>query len=366
MDEELVSDFDVDPAGIADALQAAGVAGAGGAGFPSYVKWQAIEDVNYLLMNHQESEPNYYADKWLARAHAEEFASFFDALLGTAFDVVVVGTKGGYRGTWTDELEAATGATVYDVTDLPVDVTEESGVVLVYTPDVYTYSEESVLLMVTAGVQLGDDLPTERGWIVHNTESLYNVSRALHDGTPVTRKYVHVDGNVPRHRCLEVPVGTPGTALLEAAGLEEGSVGADQVLADGGPGWCYEIDAGATEFGVRKRTNALLVLDRDVVDEHTQDQGQIDVLEAYDWTSSDHETEPTVLRPDSVRIPLITNAAYEGFVLPSEPTVAVGDRVSEGDVVARPASGGISNTQHASIDGEVVEFTDRHVVIEDR
>ena len=364
--ERGVSGGALDSTVVADALQRAGVAGAGGAGFPSYAKWQRLDSVDYLLVNHQESEPNYYADKWLGREHAEGLASFFESLLASTFDVVVVGTKERYRGTWTDELEAATDATVYATADLPVTPAEESGVVLAYTPDVYTYSEESVLLMVTAGVRLDGALPTDRGWIVHNTESLYNVSRAVGNGTPVTRKYVHVDGNVPRHRCLEVPVGTPATALLEAAGVHGGVLDDDQVLADGGPGWCYEIAETPAEFGVRKRTNAVLVLDRDVVEGRTGDRGQIDVLDAYAWTDGPHETEPTALDPDSVRIPLITNAAYEGLVAPSVPAVDVGEQVVEGDVVAVPASDGISNTQHASIDGTIAAVTDRHVVVERR
>lgn len=86
---------------------------------------------------------------------------------------------------------------------------------------------------------MGDDLPTDHGWIVQNTETLYNIGRALIDETAVTRKYVHVDGATPQHRCLEVPVGTPANVLLEAAGIDRGSRSSDRVLADGGPGWCY-------------------------------------------------------------------------------------------------------------------------------
>jgi hypothetical protein len=95
-------------------LQDAGVAGAGGAGFPSYVKWQAIDDVNYLLVNHQESEPNYYADKWLGREHAADFGELFRSLLETPVEVVLVGTKETYREEWTGPFEAATDATVYE------------------------------------------------------------------------------------------------------------------------------------------------------------------------------------------------------------------------------------------------------------
>lgn len=346
---------------LAAAIRAAGVAGAGGAGFPSYVKWEAVDDVDYLLVNHQESEPPFHADKWLGREYAGDLAGFLGRLLEGTFDAVVVGTKEKYRGAWTEEFEAATGATAVEPDALPLSVEDVEGVSFAYTPDVYTYSEESVLLMVTAGVGIGEDLPTEHGWLVHNTETLHNIHRAVDHDEPVTRKLVHVDGNAPRHRCLDVPVGTPGSVLLKAAGLD--GLPEDQLLVDGGPGWCYEIDREPASFGVRKRTNGVLVLDEAVAREHTGDDGEIDVLDAYDWDGP-HETEPTALEPDRVRIPLVSNEAYEGFVHPSEPTVEPGDSVQHGDVIAVPRPDGISNHQHASIDGTVVEVADGHVVIE--
>lgn len=350
--------------GLAEQIRDAGVAGAGGAGFPSYVKWQNLDDVRHMLVNHQESEPNYYSDKWLGRERAEELATILTTLREEVFDAVVVGTKEKYREEWMGPLEEATGANVYLPGDIPLDADEEEGLAVAYTGDMYDFSEEQALLMITVGERIGRDLPTDHGWLVHNTETLYNISRAVRDGTPVTRKYVHVDGDTPEHRCLEVPIGTTAADLLAAAGLDDSDIDDDQVLADGGPGWCYEIAGSAPEFGVRKRTNALLVLGRDEVEDHTEQEGRINVLDARDWHDRDHETEPHELRPDRVRIPLITNAAYEGFVAPGDPCVEVGDGVSEGDVVARPGDGRVAIPHHASIDGEVVEVTETHVVVE--
>ena len=345
-------------------IREAGVAGAGGAGFPAYAKWDHLDEVDHLLMNHEESEPNYYSDKWLAREHPEVFADLFDHLVGEAVDAVVVGAKEKYRDDWMGPLEEATGGSVHGQDDLPVSMEEASGVVFAYTDDVYDFSEEQVLLMIAVGERIGRDLPTEHGWLVQNTESMYNIARAVADGTPVTRKYVHVDGDTPEHRCLDVPIGTTAEDLLGEAGLDADDLGDDAVLADGGPGWCYEIEESPETFGVRKRTNAVLVLGREEVDEHTELEDRINVLEARDWHARDHETEPTRFEPDRVRIPLITNAAYEGLVGPSEPCVSAGDAVAVGDVVAEPAAEGISIPQHASIDGTVADVTDTHVVLE--
>ncbi|RQG87876.1 NADH dehydrogenase subunit [Natrarchaeobius halalkaliphilus] len=357
--------IELDPRKIPDRLYEAGVAGAGGAGFPSGAKWEQLEDVHSLLVNHQESEPNYYSDVWLGTEHAAELAAFFDAMLeADLFERIVVGTKQKYRDEWTKEFETACDADVYLEDELPPDLDGETGIIFAYTGETYDFSEEQVLLMMAAGERIGRDLPTDHGWIVHNTETLWNIYNALAENTPVTRKYVHVGGDTPAHRCLDVPVGTTAADLLEAADLPEDALPSDAVLADGGPGWSYAIDESPVAFGTRKRTNAILVLDEATVEAHTEQEDRINVLEERDWNDRDHETQPSVLEPETVSIPLITNAAYEGLVTPGDPVVEPGDRVSTGDVVARRTEDEISNNHHASIDGTVVDVTETHVVLE--
>lgn len=348
---------------LPETVRNAGIAGAGGAGFPTYAKWERVDEVDALLVNHQESEPNFYIDKWLGREYAEEFASLFDRLLESALDLVVIGAKETDRTTWMDEIEAATDGAVYTPDELPLDPEAESGVVFAYTNDRYEYGMESVLLNVTAGTVIGRDLPMDHGWIVQNTETLYNLYRALDDGTPVTRKYVHVDGNTPRHRSLEVPVGTPATALLEATGYPVDEPDEEQVLVDGGPGWCFEIEGPPEQFGVRKRTNCVLALDEALVRKHTLGTDRISILDHREWNRS-QETEPTeTLQPEYVRVPLISNPAFEGIVAPSRPIVTLGERVAKGETIAVPSDESISNTQHASIAGVIADVSDTHVEI---
>ncbi|QLK25631.1 NADH dehydrogenase subunit [Natrinema zhouii] len=349
-----------------DLIRAAGVAGAGGAGFPSYAKWTDLEAVDSLLMNHQESEPNYSIDKWLGKTRAETFAALFDALLERAFDLIVVSAKWKDRDEHMQELENETDGTVIPPAELPLDRDAESGVVFAYTENKYQYGMESVLLKTVDGTVIGNDLPTDRGWLVQNTETLYNISRALSDGVPVTRKYVHVGGEVPRDRFLEVPIGTPASELLRAADCPPDALPSDAVIADGGPGWCFPIDSVPDEYGVRKHTNCLLVLDTETIAKNTLGGGRIDVLEEYDWSVREAETEPTAtVEPAAVRIPLVTNPEPD-IVESAEPIVAVGDRVDAGDRIARPSSDGISNPQHASIAGTVTAVSETSLEIESR
>jgi len=343
-------------------IRRAGIAGAGGAGFPAYAKWERIDVINGLLLNHQESEPDFVKDRWIGREHAGMLAACCDGLLETALDRVVIGTKEHYRGVWLGALEEATEATVYEPDGLPID-DGETGIIVACTGDRYEYGMESVLLRTVADTVIGRDLPMDHGWIVQNTETFYNIARALGDGKPVTHKLIHVDGDTPRHRFLRVPVGTPATDLLAAAG-RPGGPGSHEILADGGPGWSFEIERDPDMFGVTKRTNCLLIIDETLAEDNRIGNGRINILGPQAWKGRSLEDEPTDLEPDRVRIPLLSNPDYEGVADYADPTVSPGDDVTVGDRIARPAEDAISNAHHASIDGEVTAVTEQHVTIE--
>ena len=58
---------EIDPDTLAGRIREAGIAGAGGAGFPAYAKWERIDEIDAILLNHQESEPNFVKDRYLGR-----------------------------------------------------------------------------------------------------------------------------------------------------------------------------------------------------------------------------------------------------------------------------------------------------------
>ena len=358
LDEETVSE-------LAVTVRNAGIAGAGGAGFPSYAKWERVDEMNALLVNHQESEPNYFIDKWLGNTRASDLAALFNALTDSVLDLVVIGAKAVDRDEWMQEFEAATSPTaIYEPADLPVDP-EETGIVFAYTEDKYEFGMENVLMHMIGDVVIGRELPMDFGWIVQNTETVCAIYDALFEGQSMTHKYVHLDGDLLDHRFLEVPIGTPASDLLTAGGLSADALPGDVVLADGGPGWCFEIEGSTDEFGVRKRTNCLLMLDEATVWDNTLGGGRIDVRKNRGWARGNHEIDPTEgLLPELVNIPLISNPAFMGIVTPSRPIVEPGDVVSEGEMIAVPAAKGISIPQHASIPGEVTKVTEDHIRIQ--
>ena len=349
---------------LTEQLRQGGISGAGGAGFPTYAKWERLDEAQYLMVNHQESEPVYTGDKWLGRARADELATLFEWLLGTQLDAVVVAAKAGDREHLAP-LEAAVDGTVREPADLPLEMDDESGVVFAYTAENYQLGMSNVLLNAIADEVVGRDHSTDRGWLVQNTETLYNVYRLLADGTPVTHKLVHVAGDVPQHRLVEAPVGTPASQLLEAAGRDgEDPLGDGTILAHGGPGWCFEIDTPTDSFGIRKRTNCLLVLDRETADANTLGNGRINVLEQRPWTDRELERAPSeTIEPPVVRIPLLGRATDQSTVEPALPTVEPGETVQVGDRIAEPRENAVSVAHHASIDGTVRRVTGETIEI---
>jgi len=360
----------IDPDELAPTFQRAGLSGAGGGGFPTYAKWQRIDGIHSLLMNQQESEPNCYVDKWLCEEHTEDFAALFDALLESTLERIVVSAKAVNREPWLRSLEEVTGGTVYHPADLPVDISTESGLVFAYTEDTYEFGMENVLLQTTTDTVLGKDLPIDYGWIVQNTETVYNMYRALGNDEPVLRKYVHLDGyrsdgNRVPHRMFDAPIGTSVATLLEAAGIDQDSLGDDRALVEGGPGWCFKIQRPADRYGVRKHTNCVLLIDGTTAAEYTYGNGRIDVREPLTWSSDDHMKEPKPVDPDRVHVPIVTNESYTELIARSEPTVEFGDMMDRGQAVAEPdgEGRGFSVAHHAPISGQVSDVTPREVEI---
>lgn len=340
---------------LPDVLRDAGIAGCGGAGFPTFAKY--AEPLPVHVTNAQESEPGYYIDKWLHKHRAREFHELYDHLLAWGTKKIVVGAKMKDRP-WFEELEQRTGATVLDCTgrnrhDLGA---IENPYVFAYTDDRYAFGKETALLLVVAQAKIPPgERPGQHGFIVNNSQTLLNMHSALTTGSPVTRKYVHVYGETPRHIFVEAPVGTLAEDLLAAAGTSLDEVKARGLVAvEGGPGWFHRIDL--DRWALNRRTNSLLLIDPAYRDPDGKDVLANRGTPGYPKEAEDeHAQSPSSLPgPARVRLALVDNPELAA-VRPAVPIVGAGDRVEVGQRVADPAAEGISLPVHASLAGEVTE-----------
>ncbi len=226
---------------LAEKLKACGVVGAGGAGFPTYVKASARAE--FVIANGAECEPLLHKD-------AELMAHFpAEILSGLSLMMQATGAPRGKFGVKRKNA-AAVNALQPHLEAAPVD--------LVLLGDFYPSGDEFELVPAATGrlVPAGG-IPLQVGCVVSNVETLYNVDQAAR-GLPVTRKFLSVTGAVAEPKSFWAPVGTPFRDLLPLAG--GATVGDFGVFVSG-------VMMGALTFDldevVTKTTGGLIVLPRD-------------------------------------------------------------------------------------------------------
>ena len=351
---------------LQDVLKAAGVVGAGGAGFPTWAKYQTPHKT--LIVNAQESEPGYFIDKWLHDDKATELLDLLTWLRGWGVEKTVVAAKLKDRQSFARMEHAAGlstgGARMLDSTGRNRHVLADQAepVLFAYTDDKYAFGMETALLLIVAQQKIPQgERPSQHGFIVSNSETLWNMHQVMTTGKPVTHKFVHVYGAMTAHTFRQVPVGTPAAVMLQDAGVSLPDIAErGLVVVDGGPGWFERIDP-ATAV-VSRRTNSILVLDPTEVDLAKKDVLAAVGKPGYPRSGTVFSTSPTPLHTDLVRLPLVDNAALKA-VRPATPVVVVGARVVVGDVVAVANDDGISVPVHASIAGVVVAVDDTGITV---
>lgn len=200
---------------LVNKVRDAGVVGAGGAGFPAYLKYGSQAEI--LLANGAECEPLLYKDKELMRLYPKEIKKGME-LVADAVNArrSILGVKaknseviGQFRG-----LFGGTSHEIYEMGDY------------------YPAGDEYVLIYEATGrlVPYGG-YPTHIGCVVSNVETLLNV--ALADSSiPVTEKFITIAGAVQNPMTVKVPIGTQLKDLIEYAG---GLTTSEEVAAlDGG------------------------------------------------------------------------------------------------------------------------------------
>ena len=227
---------------LREILRNAGVAGAGGAGFPTFAKLD--EKAETLILNCAECEPLLKLHRQLLRDCAQEILEAFALVADTVgASEGIVAVKAEYSET-VDAVKKVIG----HWPKLRIHELESA----------YPMGDEVVLIYEAAGTVVPPGgLPIQCGVAVFNVETMYNVSRAVFSAAPVTEKLVTVTGEVNNPVTVRVPIGTSLGELVRMAG---GTRRSDVRLLTGGP---MMGRAGRPEDPVTRTTNAVLVLPED-------------------------------------------------------------------------------------------------------
>ena len=223
-------------------IQENGVVGAGGAGFPTYMK--LTDKANTILMNCAECEPLLKLHRQLLEKHAYEIMKTFHMVQETVgASEAIIGIKKSY---------------VQTVNALKQHIEEFPGMRIHLLDEVYPMGDEVVLIYEATGrVVRPGGLPIEQGVAVFNVETLYNIYQAVEKKEPVTAKYVSVVAEVNHPVTVKVPLGCTMDDVVAQAG---GTTVKDPVYFIGGP-MMGRIGKGS--YPVTKTTNAILVLPKD-------------------------------------------------------------------------------------------------------
>ncbi len=235
------------PEQILDELKRSGLRGRGGAGFPTFMKWDGVinggRGRRYVCCNGAEGEPGTFKDRFLLQLNP------YPTLEGLAIAAHAVGAERIFiaiKKIFTEVAERLKqGIEELHKADL-LPNGKKLKIELVLGPEEYLFGEEKALMEVVEG-----NLPLPR-WLapymsglfreplmdnptlINNAETLANVTLIMRNGaewfrqvgppkSPGTMIFT-VCGDVERPGCYELPLGTPMRDLIEktAGGMHPG------------------------------------------------------------------------------------------------------------------------------------------------
>ncbi|MCL2220771.1 MAG: SLBB domain-containing protein [Oscillospiraceae bacterium] len=183
-------------------IRAAGIVGAGGAGFPTHVKLGAQAQV--IIANGAECEPLLRVDQQIMEHYAAQVVKGVDIAMELA---------GAKRGVicLKEKYKQAVKSLKKVISDTKKDIS------LLTVSNYYPAGDEQALVYeVTGEVVPVGGIPIAKGAVVLNVNTLVNVAEAM-DDNPVTHKYVTITGEVSKPVTVLAPIGTSVRKLVEYA-----------------------------------------------------------------------------------------------------------------------------------------------------
>lgn len=231
---------------LIDAVKAAGVVGAGGAGFPTHVKLNT--SAQCFIVNAAECEPLIETDKYLCR-------NFPDKIISAVF--LVSKHLGANRA-----VIALKGKYAEEIASLKKAISKQDAAIEIFEmKNFYPAGDEQVMVNQVMKKTIPErGLPKDVGAVVDNVGTLLNIADALNEKA-VTNKYLSVVGEVENPIMLSVPIGTSIMKCIENVKLTTN----DYCVVLGGPmmGKILKTKEEMKEAVVTKTVGNIIILNSD-------------------------------------------------------------------------------------------------------
>ena len=228
---------------LLERIRNAGIAGMGGAGFPSAVKLAGRDDkpIKTLIINGTECEPYITADDMLMRERADQIiagAKILRHIVNPTNNVLI-----GVEDNKPESIAALEKAA------------EGSGITIVSFPTKYPSGGEKQLIQILTGKEVpSGGLPADIGIVCQNVGTTVAIYKAITFGEPLISRITTVTGFACKEqRNFEVLLGTPVHFLLTQCGFRPQKC---ERLIMGGPMMGYTINN--TDTPLVKASNCVL------------------------------------------------------------------------------------------------------------
>ncbi|KAA1173731.1 electron transport complex subunit RsxC [Marinobacter salinexigens] len=223
-------------------IREAGIAGMGGAGFPTNIKLRPPRDrkVQTLILNGAECEPYITADDMTMREQAEEVVG------GLKIMSWILRPERCVIGIEDNKPQAI---------ERMAKAIEGTQIELAVIPTKYPSGGEKQLIRILTGMEVpSGGIPADIGVMCQNVGTARAVSRAVFEGKPLISRVITITGDAVRDPGnYEALIGTPVNSLLDQAGFDPARASR---LVSGGPMMGFTLTS--TEVPVTKTSNCVI------------------------------------------------------------------------------------------------------------
>jgi Na+-translocating ferredoxin:NAD+ oxidoreductase subunit C len=226
---------------LLERIQESGISGMGGAGFPTHIKVNVKQPVDYLIINAVECEPYITADDLLMQERAS------DIIAGIEILVKLLNPKAVLIGIEDDKPIAAAS--------LKAAIGQKDNYFVREVPTKYPSGGEKQLIQLLTNKEVpAGRRPLDIGIVMQNVGTAFAIAQAVLDDIPLIHRVVTVAGEtLAQQQNVLALIGTPISDLLNACGFQAEP---QQRIIVGGPMMGFAIADWSVP--VVKTTNCIL------------------------------------------------------------------------------------------------------------